>query len=54
LLDTYDTIPHSPDIADFGQTGMTESRQYFLLDENTTSPCLYSTLEKAEKADYFS
>ncbi|KAF2718169.1 hypothetical protein K431DRAFT_297155 [Polychaeton citri CBS 116435] len=49
LVDKYDKIPHSPDISDYALPGTTESRQYFLLDENVSSECPYESLEAAAK-----
>jgi len=46
LVDKYDEVPHSPDISDYAQPGTTESRQYFLLDENVSAVCPYGTLEE--------
>jgi len=45
LVDKYDLIPHSPDVSDYALPGTTESRQYFLLDENKTAHCPYPSLE---------
>lgn len=45
LVDKYDLIPHSPDVSDYALPGSTESRQYFLLDENETANCPYPSLE---------
>lgn len=45
LVDRYDEIPHSPEISDYGLPGTTESRQYFLLDENVPSKCPYESLD---------
>ena len=45
LLDRYDAIPHSPDISDYAKEGTTESRQYFLLDENKSAVCPYESLD---------
>jgi len=46
LVDKYDDIPHSPDISDYARPGTTESRQYFLLDENVPAVCPFETLEE--------
>jgi len=46
LLADFDEIPLSPDIAHHGDPGTTESRQYYLLDENKTSFCPYSDLDR--------
>lgn len=46
LVDKYDAVPHSPDISDYARPGTTESRQYFLLDENVSAECPYETLEE--------
>ncbi|KAI6358804.1 hypothetical protein MCOR25_007240 [Pyricularia grisea] len=51
LVDQYDQIPHSPEISDYGLPGSTESRQYFLLDENVPSKCPYKTLDDQEAED---
>ncbi|TLD22850.1 hypothetical protein PspLS_07132 [Pyricularia sp. CBS 133598] len=48
LVDQYDEIPHSPEISDYGLPGTTESRQYFLLDENVPSQCPYESLDDQE------
>ncbi|KAL8729524.1 MAG: hypothetical protein Q9166_004696 [cf. Caloplaca sp. 2 TL-2023] len=48
LVDRYDAIPHSPDISNYASPGTTESRQYFLLDENKTAICPYKSLECEE------
>ncbi|MCJ1471578.1 hypothetical protein MMC13_000218 [Lambiella insularis] len=45
LVDKYDLIHHSPDISDYALPGTTESRQYFLLDQNETAHCPYASLE---------
>ncbi|KAF1348530.1 YqcI/YcgG family-domain-containing protein, partial [Delphinella strobiligena] len=45
LVDGYDGILRSPDISDFAVEGSTESRQYFLLDENVAAVCPYESLE---------
>lgn len=45
LVDKYDGIPRSPDISDYAVEGTTESRQYFLLDENVSAVCPYESLE---------
>lgn len=47
LVDQYDEIPHSPDVSNYAAPGSTESRQYFLLDENKTAACPYKSLEFA-------
>lgn len=45
LINRYDDpLPHSPDMSNFGDPDTTESRQYFVLDENKTAVCPYSTL----------
>ena len=46
LVDKYDFLPRSPDISDYGEAGKTESRQYFLLDENEPAICPYPTLNE--------
>ena len=48
LVDKYDDIPRSPDISDYAAAGTTESRQYFLLDENTPAKCPFDNLESEE------
>ena len=45
LVDRYDAVPHSPDISDYAKPGTTESRQYFLLDENRSAVCPYQSLD---------
>ena len=47
LVDKYDEIPHSPDISDYARPGTTESRQYFLRDENVPAVCPFAPLEEA-------
>jgi FPC/CPF motif-containing protein YcgG len=44
LVADFDEIPVSPDVAHYGEPGTTESRQYYLLDENETSYCPYPDL----------
>ncbi|KAI9687378.1 MAG: hypothetical protein M1822_002421 [Bathelium mastoideum] len=44
LVDRFDDVPHSPGIADFGVPGTTESKQYFLMDQNKSTQCLYQSL----------
>lgn len=45
LINKYDDpLTHSPDMSNFGDPGTTESRQYFILDENKTAFCPYPTL----------
>jgi uncharacterized protein len=52
LVDKYDSpLPHSPDISDYGREGTTESRQYFLLDENVSSESPYMSLQTAAEDD---
>ncbi|KAI0097545.1 YqcI/YcgG family-domain-containing protein [Nemania sp. FL0031] len=52
LVDKYDApLPHSPDISDYGEEGSTESRQYFLLDENVSSESPYVSLQTAAEED---
>ncbi|KAL8706987.1 MAG: hypothetical protein Q9201_000035 [Fulgogasparrea decipioides] len=48
LVDRYDTIPRSPDISSYAAPGTTESRQYFLLDENKPAVCPYESLDDDE------
>ena len=45
LIDQYDAIPRSPELAHYNTPGTTESRQYFLLDENKTADCPYESLD---------
>ena len=45
LVADFDEIPLSPDLADHGTPGATESRQYYLLDKNEPSNCPYTDLE---------
>ncbi|KAI0140718.1 YqcI/YcgG family-domain-containing protein [Pestalotiopsis sp. NC0098] len=52
LVDKFDQIPHSPDISDYGLNGTTESRQYFLLDENSPSASPYEDLDVAARDGY--
>lgn len=49
LVDKYDAIPRSPDISDYALPGTTESRQYFLLDENVSAVCPYDSLEAEDE-----
>ena len=44
LVKEFDDVPVSPDIADYGDPGTTESRQYYLMDENERSFCPYNSL----------
>ncbi|MCJ1479009.1 hypothetical protein MMC13_007693 [Lambiella insularis] len=44
LIDKYDLLPRSPDISHYSQPGTTETKQYFLLDENEPAGCGYETL----------
>ena len=44
LVTDFDDVPLSPDVAHYGEPGTTESRQYYLLDENTRSFCPYDDL----------
>ncbi|KAH8750858.1 YqcI/YcgG family-domain-containing protein [Hyaloscypha sp. PMI_1271] len=44
LVAELDEISVSPDVAHYGEPGTTESRQYYLLDENKTSYCPYPDL----------
>jgi FPC/CPF motif-containing protein YcgG len=44
LVAEFDEIPVSPDVAHYGEPGTTESRQYYLLDENKRSYCPYPDL----------
>lgn len=53
LVDQYDAIPHSPDISDYAVDGTTESRQYFLLDENVSAECPYGNLNKVAEAEAY-
>lgn len=53
LIDEYDKIPRSPDISDYALNGTTESRQYFLLDENEPAQCPYTSLETAAAEDAY-
>lgn len=39
LLAKYDTIPVSPELKNYGEEGSRESKQYFLLDENSPADC---------------
>lgn len=45
LVDEYDhPLICSPDVSNYGELGTTESREYYLLDENKTAVCPYPTL----------
>ncbi|MCJ1269073.1 hypothetical protein MMC22_008962 [Lobaria immixta] len=45
LVDEYDhPLICSPDVSNYGELGTTESREYYLLDENKTAICPYPTL----------
>ncbi|KAF7976233.1 hypothetical protein HWV62_7262 [Athelia sp. TMB] len=44
LLAEYDPIPASPDLMTYGDSGSRESKQYFLLDENSPASCPFSVL----------
>lgn len=44
LVGEFDEIPLGPDVAHYGEPGTTESRQYYLLNENETSYCPYPNL----------
>lgn len=46
LMPTYDDVEPSPDLSAYGTEGTTEAHQYYLLDENKTSYCPYSDLDK--------
>jgi FPC/CPF motif-containing protein YcgG len=50
LVDKYDKIPHSPDISNYAVDGTTESRRYFLLDENEPAYCPYDSLDAAARS----
>jgi FPC/CPF motif-containing protein YcgG len=49
LVDKYDQIPHSPDSSDYARAGTSESRQYFLLDENVSSASPWGSLDAAAR-----
>jgi len=45
LIDKYDyPLPHSPDIANFGEEGSSESKEYFIYDENRSATAPWKTL----------
>ncbi|KAH8655383.1 YqcI/YcgG family-domain-containing protein [Xylariales sp. PMI_506] len=44
MVTEFDDVPLSPEIAHFGELGTSESRQYYLLDENEPSVCPYAHL----------
>ncbi|KZP20900.1 hypothetical protein FIBSPDRAFT_1044482 [Athelia psychrophila] len=44
LLAEYDPIAASPDLLTYGDEGSRESKQYFLLDENSPASCPFSVL----------
>jgi FPC/CPF motif-containing protein YcgG len=44
LVEAFDEVPISPDVAHYGEPGTTESRQYYLLEENQRSYCPVSDL----------
>ena len=45
LVKNFDSVAVSPDLRNFGDKGSRESQQYFLLDENVSTVCPYTTLK---------
>ena len=45
LVKNFDNVAVSPDLKNFGDEGSRESQQYFLLDENVSTVCPYTTLK---------
>lgn len=46
LLRAFDQIDISPDLTSYGEKGTSEARQLCLLDQNETSACPYSNLDR--------
>lgn len=44
LLTEYDNVPISPELKNYGDVNGRESKQYFLMDENYSLPCPYTSL----------
>ena len=45
LVKNFDSVAVSPDLRNFGEEGSRERQQYFVLDENVSTVCPYTTVK---------